>query len=239
MKPQQRKQKPPAFDDYATNYSTLIRDPIRDRFASAGGFFFERKLQIIRRFFQRGGVQTKGLDWLDIGCGQGDLLRHGRGYFRSAAGCDPSQGMLNFCQDLDVRHQLSMDSLPFGDGVCDFVTAVCVYHHVPVELRPKLTAEALRVLKPGGTLCIIEHNPWNPVTKLIVSRALVDKDAHLLSPGETKRLLSAAGCKIFQTQFFLLFPELLHRFTRPIEDALRVFPLGGQYAVFGNSGTAP
>jgi SAM-dependent methyltransferase len=238
MKRQQEKQKPPAFDQYANHYSALIRDPIRDRFASNGRFFFERKIQIIRQFFQRNGVRTESLDWLDVGCGQGDLLRLGRPYFKSAAGCDPSQEMLKSCEDLAVRHQSSMDSLPFDDGIFGFISVVCVYHHVPIERRHLLTTEALRVLKPGGTLCIIEHNPWNPVTKRIVSRSPVDEDAHLIRPNEAKRLLSSAGCKSFQTQFFLLFPERLHRFTRPVEDALRAFPFGGQYAVFCKSGMA-
>jgi SAM-dependent methyltransferase len=233
MNPQQ--EKPRAFDEYASNYAELIRDPIRDRFTSGSRFFFERKIEIIRGFFQRAGIETGKLNWLDIGCGQGDLLRLGRAYFKSAAGCDPSQGMLEACRDMDVRHQQAMDTLPFDKGTMDFITAVCVYHHVPFDRRGVLTGEALRVLRPGGVFCIIEHNPWNPVTRLIVSRTPVDADAHLLSAGKSRRLLSEAGCTKFETEFFLLFPQRLHRFTRPFEDAMRPLPLGGQYAVFGRS----
>src|SRR5262245_11208640 len=123
MKRQQEKQKPLAFDEYATNYDALIRDPIRDRFASGRRFFSERKIEVIRQFFQGRAVRTETLDWVDIGCGQGDLLRLGRPYFKSAGGCDSSSGMLSSCQDLEVRQQLSMDTLPFADGICDFVTA--------------------------------------------------------------------------------------------------------------------
>jgi ubiquinone/menaquinone biosynthesis C-methylase UbiE len=126
-----------------------------------------------------------------------------------------------------------MEKLPFNDRAFDFITVVCVYHHVPPERRSMLTAEAVRVLRPGGMLCIIEHNPWNPVTKLIVSRTPVDADAQLLTAAETGRLFSQAGCKTLETRFFLLFPERLHRFTRAIEDTFRAMPFGGQYAVFG------
>ena len=228
----QPQEKPPAFDNYANDYAALIQDPIRDKFASGSQFFFKRKIEVIRSFFESAGIQTRKLDWLDVGCGQGDLLRLGRDSFKSIAGCDPSQGMLKSCEGLEVRHQTETEKLPFANGAFDFITVVCVYHHVPPERRSLLTAEAVRVLRPGGTLCIIEHNPWNPVTKLIVSRTPVDADAQLLTAVESARLMSQAGCQVLETRFFLLFPERLHRFTRSVEDTFRVLPLGGQYAVF-------
>src|SRR5262249_15621841 len=154
---------------------------------------FERKLQIIRSFYKRLGVATQKADWLDVGCGQGDLLRLGHTYFKSSAGCDPSEGMLESCSDLRVKTQSSMLSLPFDSQGFDFVTVVCVYHHVPVEQRSEFTHEVFRVLKPGGVFCIIEHNPLNPVTQLIVSRTPVDADAQLLRAKESGRLLRGAG----------------------------------------------
>jgi SAM-dependent methyltransferase len=117
-------------------------------------------------------------EWLDVGCGQGELLRLGRPYFRSVAGCDVSGAMLKHCVDLQVRRQLAPSELSFPDGVFDLVTAVCVYHHIPDTDRSSLTAEVLRVLRPGGIFSIIEHSPVNPATRLIVARTPVDADAH-------------------------------------------------------------
>src|SRR5437870_1053056 len=168
-----RQEKPPTFDQYAGSYAELIQDPIRDKFAAGSRFFFERKIEVIRSFFNRARLATEKLSWLDAGCGQGDLLHLGRKYFKSAVGCDPSQEMLKSCEGLDVRHQSSMEHLPFDNGSFDFITAVCVYHHVPADRRNVLTNEAVRVLRPGGTFCVIEHNPINPVTRLIVSRTPV------------------------------------------------------------------
>src|SRR6185503_469881 len=147
-----------------------------------------------------------------------------------SVGCDPSEGMLQSCRDLEVRHQLSLESLPFDDASFDFVTTVCVYHHVPVERRLPLAAETLRVLKPGGIFCIIEHNPRNPVTRLIVSRTPVDADAQLLTANEAGHLVPGAKGKVLETRYFLLFPERL-KFALPIEDVMAALPFGGQYAV--------
>ena len=229
MKPQQ--EKPSTFDDYADDYAALIRDPIRDQFASGGRFFFERKIHVIRDFFRWAGIDTHALAWLDVGCGQGDLLRLGKPHFKSAAGCDPSNGMLKACPDLNVRHQPVPEALPYDDQSFDFVTAVCVYHHVPRDRRTFLTAEAFRVLKPKGIFSIIEHNPYNPVTRLIVSRTPVDADAQLLTTKETKRLLSTSISQVLANRYFLFLPERL-RFLTPIEDRMRAMPFGGQYAVF-------
>jgi ubiquinone/menaquinone biosynthesis C-methylase UbiE len=177
-------------------------------------------------------VDTHTLDWIDVGCGQGDLLRLGRQYFRSAAGCDPSEGMLESCSDLNVRTQPSMMSLPFESESFDLVTIVCVYHHVPIDQRSAFTREAFRLLRPGGFFCMVEHNPLNPVTRLIVSRTPVDADAQLLRAKESHSLVRAAGGTLLETPYFLLFPQSIHKYARVIEDWLSFVPLGGQYAVF-------
>jgi ubiquinone/menaquinone biosynthesis C-methylase UbiE len=225
-------EKPTGFNAYAADYEELIRDPIREKFAATNRFFFERKLQVIRGFYKGFGVDTRKLDWLDAGCGQGDLLRLAGSDFKSAAGCDPSEGMLQSCSDLHVRQQPSMVSLPFDNQSFDFITVVCVYHHVPIDQRPAFTREAFRLLKPGGVFCVIEHNPHNPVTRLIVSRTPVDADAQLLSAKQTRRLLSSAGARLLKTQYFLLFPERIHKYAAPVEEWLAAVPLGGQYSVF-------
>ena len=125
-----------------------------------------------------------------------------------------------------------MVSLPFDSQSFDFVTVVCVYHHVPVQQRSGFTSEAFRLLKPGGIFCVIEHNPLNPITRLIVSRTPVDADARLLGAGETRNLLCKAGGKILKTEYFLLFPQRIHKYLAFIEDWMAPAPVGGQYAVF-------
>jgi ubiquinone/menaquinone biosynthesis C-methylase UbiE len=222
------------FDELAASYDNLVQDPICDRFAAGTRFFHERKLDLIRTFFASRGISRAGLTWIDVGCGRGDLLRLGAGEFGRVQGCDVSTGMLKDCGALDVRLQQDPRVLPFPDNSADFVTAVCVYHHVIPNARAALTAEAARILRPGGTFAIIEHNPWNPATRVIVARSPIDTDAILLSATETTALMKGAGLRIERRTFFLYVPEKLYRSAPWIEGLAARLPLGGQYAVFGH-----
>ncbi len=227
----------PEFDRLSADYDELLRDPIRDRVRGAASEFFHlRKRDLIRGYLNRRGAAARSLSYLDVGCGKGELLTLLREDFAEVAGCDPSAGMLEAgglqSKGIDARVVTDEAAIPFEDAHFDFVTAVCVYHHVPVPLRDALTLEVRRVLKPGGVFSIIEHNPYNPVTRLIVSRNLVDAGAILLRPSETRRRLTRAGFQVDRQEFFLYFPERWYRKLASLEALLRRVPMGGQYAVF-------
>jgi hypothetical protein len=101
-------------------------------------------------------------------------------------------------------------------------------HHVLPADRPGLAAELARVAAPGGLVVLFEHNPWNPLTRLAVSRCAFDDDAVLLGRGETRSLLAAAGLDPVEARYILFFPwsgELL----RSIERRLGRLPLGAQH----------
>jgi SAM-dependent methyltransferase len=223
----------PEFDNMASSYEELLKDPIRDRFSNGTSFFHERKMLLIKAFWASAGRATKDLSWIDIGCGKGDLLRLGATSFGSVAGCDVSQEMMVDCAGLDVRLQRDPTVLPFPDASADFVTAVCVYHHVRPDARTALTSEIRRILRPGGVLGIIEHNPWNPVTRIIVNRTPVDADAILMHMPKTKSLMKDASMRIVRGEYFLYLPQDLFYRARWFESMAKHIPLGGQYVVFG------
>jgi SAM-dependent methyltransferase len=223
------------FDRLASSYEELLRDPLRDRFAgSEPAFFHRRKSDLIRRFFRHQRLTTSGLCYLDVGCGKGELLRLLQSDFKRAAGCDISAGMMQHMTGIETRVQKNALQIPFGDAEFDLVTAVCVYHHVPQAARRALTYEIGRVLRPGGIFCMIEHNPLNPVTRLIVSRTSVDSDAVLLHAGEARRLVAEAGFAPLEQDYFLYFPSALYRYVGQVEALLAKVPLGGQYALFSS-----
>jgi SAM-dependent methyltransferase len=228
-----------SFDNFAETYEDLLRDPIRTRFCADGNRFFHlRKCELIRDYYRRRAIDTRRLAMLDLGCGKGELLKLLGDDFAAAAGCDPSAEMLASGQlaagGITARVQTAATTIPFEDKRFDLVTAVCVYHHVEPKLRDLLTAEARRVLKPGGVFAVIEHNPYNPATRLIVSRTPVDADAQLLTPAAIRRLFRRSGFQVTEQQYFLYFPERVYARLRGLERLLSRVPLGGQYAVFGS-----
>lgn len=220
----------PEFDRYAASYSDLLADPMRSHFAADPLYFHRKKIELIQLLLAREGKNPAQMKWLDVGCGQGDLLRLGQSLFATAMGCDPAATMLPAGNEVAVRLQPSPETLPLEDASVDFLTAVCVFHHVHGPARVALAKEIRRVLAPGGYFCLMEHNPWNPVTRGIVKRCPVDVDAELLTAPEAKSLLVSVGFTAAQTSYFLYLPEKLKRLA-PLERWLGAIPLGGQYAL--------
>jgi SAM-dependent methyltransferase len=221
----------PEFDQYAPSYAKLLDDPLRNRFASDPLHFHRRKWILIERLLGRADATPAEQRWLDVGCGQGELLELAGSNFAQATGCDPSGGMLSSDFLFKRFKQTSPVALPFDNGSFDFVTAVCVLHHVHGRDRELLINEMRRVLSPGGLCCIIEHNPWNPVTRAIVKRCPVDVDAQLLTARETGVLLEASGFLTLRREYFLYLPEGPFHLFGAFEWVLSQLPLGGQYAV--------
>ena len=227
----------PEFDRHSQSYEQLLQDPIRDRFSPGGTVFFHaRKRDLILDYFRRRHADTRKLAYLDLGCGKGELVSLLRSDFARVGGCDPSAGMLKAgnlaAAGIETRVQEDPGRIPFEAASFDLVTAVCVFHHVPIPARAALVDEMRRVLKPGGTLAIIEHNPYNPITRLIVSRTPVDADAVLLRRAETSALLRHAGLPAQQHRYFLYFPESFYRRLAGLESMLGTVPLGGAVCSF-------
>ena len=225
----------PEFDQYASSYASLLDDPVRNRFAHDSLHFHRRKWLLIQRLLKRFGMDMATQRWLDVGCGKGELLELAGSNFAEAIGCDPSAEMLSSSSNFRMEQQPSLVELPFGDASVDFVTAVCVYHHVHGAARTLLTMEIRRVLTPRGLCCIIEHNPWNPVTRAIVRRCPVDVDAELLTARCATSLLKTTGFEALRLEYFLYFPELVFNRIAPMEGMLRKIPFGGQYALLARA----
>jgi SAM-dependent methyltransferase len=135
---------------------------------------------------------------LDVGCGTGvlaeRLAQHGFEMF----GVDPSDGMLEIMRartDRVVGQVASGTELPFPGDSFDLVTTVAVMHHIadPHDVRTTIS-EMVRVLKPGGTLIIWDHNPRNPYWGRLMARVPQDTGEERLIPeAEILDGLRAAG----------------------------------------------
>jgi len=90
----------------------------------------------------------------------------------------------------------------------------------------------LRPLQPNGAVLIIEHNPFNPVTRRIIARCAFDADAVLLRCSETMRLIRSAGAVIAGRRY-IGFSPLRSTLIEQAERAIGWLPIGAQYCVWG------
>lgn len=168
---------------------------------------------------------------LEIGCGIGLLTKRLRPLFRDVWAIDPSIASLGRAAVRDGQ-MIAADGLrtPFADESFDMVIAVCVLHHVPVAQRAAFLAEAARITRWGGIVLLCEHNPWNPLTRLVVARCELDRDAVLLAQSEARRRLTAAGLSDIRYRYILFFPWRGAAW-RWLEARLAWLPLGGGYVI--------
>lgn len=223
-----------AFDAYRETYEKTVESSVAFSGLSHD-FFSSAKAGILDAIF----ATHFGIDFhpslLDVGCGVGRLHPHLRPIVGTLAGTDPSTKSIDraIIDNPGVSYRVGDGhNIPWPAASFDCVIAVCVLHHVPREVRSNFVKEMRRVARPGGLVAIIEHNPWNPLTRLAVFRCPFDHDAVLLSAGEAKRLLTDSGCRDIQIQHFLLLPSRW-RAARRVEMLAQPWPLGAQYAAVG------
>ncbi|MCE9613219.1 MAG: methyltransferase domain-containing protein [Lentisphaerae bacterium] len=221
----------PGFDAYAATYDDALH-----RGVSLSGarkeFFAEARVAWLRH---RLGPQAAGLGTImDYGCGIGagipflcDLLAP-----RDVIGVDISSTSLDI-----ARHSLAGRAVRFGrpadmapEGNVQLAFSNGTFHHIPPAERPAVLRYLYQAVAPGGWLAIWENNPWNPGTRLVMSRIPFDHDAVKVSAPALARLVRTAGFQVQRVDFLFVFPHAL-KFLRPLESRLVRLPLGAQYLV--------
>jgi ubiquinone/menaquinone biosynthesis C-methylase UbiE len=219
------------FDDCARRYSDEVQSSI-DFSGLRHDFFLAAKADVLARVLRDHFGAAKPSAALDIGCGIGLLHPHLAPLFEELVAVDSSAASIEQARRSNpgVAYATSDGSLPYGDETFDVVLAVCVIHHVPPGDWHAFAGEMHRVTRKGGLICVIEHNPLNPLTRLAVSRCSFDADAVLLTAGRTRALLEKAGGSSIRTEFFLILPSR-RPLAASIEKSLARLPLGAQYIV--------
>ena len=222
------------FNEYTKDYSRHVSEALSFS-GKEHDFFLEVKarhlIEIARRHFGR----TSGLAVLDVGCGVGLMERFLAPHFGKLRGVDiAAESIREARRNVPGVQFLEYDgsALPFGDGEFDIAFAVCVVHHVPPADWERFLAEMFRVVKPGGIVALFEHNPLNPLTRLVVSRCEFDRDAVLLTASTAKRLLRGIGLRVLERRYILFLPWRT-RIYGVFERALSWLPLGAQYYILG------
>lgn len=223
------------FDRYGSEYRDVVQQSI-DFAGVQYDFFVKAKARMIKQAaaakWPEGGM---ALAYLDVGCGIGSLHQHLEGAFSRICGVDVSEKSLEVARERNrtFEYRIMQDhTLPYPNETFDLVTAINVLHHVGPAEWDAFILELKRVVRPGGLVCLIEHNPANPLTRLAVYRCPFDKDAHLLSAAKSRRLLEAAGLSNVSSTHFLLTPSSAAP-ALTIERWLSWMPLGAQYIAVG------
>lgn len=224
-----------SFDAHADDYNATVQRAI-----SASGetvqFFADLKANLMRDAL---GPRRPGRI-LDFGCGIGNTTRAIAEKFPRASviGMDLSEQSLAKARDTRIEsghpeyQQIEGASLPAPDQAFDVVFTACVFHHIEPSERDCWARELHRVLRPGGSVFLFEHNPRNPLTVRVVRRVPFDEGVVLLDGKEAVRRLASAGFRVWRPTYYFFFPAAL-RFLRRLEPSLRHVPWGGQYFVEG------
>lgn len=139
-----------AFDETASAYDAINR-------AMSLGTDWRYRLDALRR----AGVR-EGMSFLDVGCGTGIAAEHAQrlvGPTGLVVGVDPSAGMLREAVKRNVVNVVQGigERLPFPDNTFDFLCMSFALRHV--SDLPTTFKEYRRVLKPGGTVLLLEMTP--------------------------------------------------------------------------------
>jgi ubiquinone/menaquinone biosynthesis C-methylase UbiE len=223
------------FDPFAKDYREIHNQSIKVTGAESQ-YFSEFKVKWLRDFY--GNTQPQRI--LDLGAGDGTCLSFFSKHFPQSdlMGIDVSELSIGVAADKKIpRTEVKVydgQHIPYPDNHFDTILVAAVMHHIRFGEHEDLMKEAMRVLKPGGRIFIAEHNPHNPVTMHIVNTCPFDKDAVLLKPAYTKKLLIKSGFQEVKNQFILFFPRGgIFKWFHPLEKGLSFLPIGGQYFCSG------
>lgn len=223
------------FDQFATDYRSIHNENIKLTGADSQ-YFSEFKVKWLKEYY--GNQKVHAI--LDLGAGDGTCLSYFHQYFPESVlfGIDVSELSIEEAAAKKIPNTevkvYDGINIPYGNNQFDMILVATVMHHIRFELHPPLMKEALRVLKPGGKIFIVEHNPYNPVTRHMVNTCPFDEDAVLLKPGYTTKLLKKAGFQSANNHFTLFFPRGgVFRAFHFMEKFLAPLPIGGQYVTVG------
>jgi len=222
------------FDRFADTYDADLNQALSVS-GETKDYFARARVQWLANRLRESG--EKPCSAMDYGCGIGDttaLLRESLG-LHCILGLDVSLRSVEVAKRQHGASQCIFQTFDQHvlEGNVDLVYCNGVFHHIPVAERDAALRFIHDSLRPGGMFALWENNPWNPGTRLVMSRIPFDRDAVRLPPPEVRRLLLTAGFRLEQAiRFLFYFPRALSVF-RALEPWLVLMPLGAQYYALG------
>lgn len=224
------------FDDYLDSYEAKINEAIAYT-GKSRDFFTEVKARCLVDLFTKQLPERSHPEILDVGCGT--ALIHPfliNAYPRlRLTGVDVAAATIETARKRNpqVRYDLyEGHELPYRAEMFDAAYAVGVMHHVPPSQWQAFLQQMRRVVRPGGLIAVIEHNPLNPLTRWLVNACPFDRNAVLLGATKLSGLMRDIGLS-YVSRRFILFTPFDAVFFRRVDRALGWLPLGAQYLVVG------
>jgi len=218
------------FDEYAAEYDAALQEGLKLTGAGKEHYAEQRALLLRDRLRALGITNVSRV--LDFGCGDGDaapVLREVLGA-KEVVGVDVSEAMLTRARERHGWARFSTIAELPGLGAFDAAYCNGVFHHIPRAERHEAAQHVLRALKPSGAWGFWENHPWNPGTRIVMSRVSFDRDADMLSPPQSRALLRHAGFDIVRTDHLFILP-VGSTAVRRLERLVSRLPIGGQYMV--------
>jgi SAM-dependent methyltransferase len=231
------------FDRVARDYEKIHNRSLPPGVRSAD--FIRQRVANVIRWLSDGYVGKEFL-YLDFGCGNGRMLKS----LLASDAVKPlvEQGRLRlFGFDTSVESIHEAKSLMGDDRVClvsdlnhlprdvrfDFVISCHVFHHIPPAERAETVERLASRMKLSSRLVIWEHNPFNPMTRMLVKMCPFDGDARLLTLSTTKTLFGKNSFRYREHAYVNVFPPRWLRLNAvsATEVKLSRLPIGAQYWV--------
>jgi len=145
-----------------------------------------RKLPLSSNVKAAGELLKPAAKALDIGCGEGKFTRSLTKIYGDVAGVDVKEKAIAKAKEAAAAEGVAVDfrvesgeKLPWADGAFDMVAFSNSLHHMPNAAAA--LKEAMRVLKPGGVLYVMEPVPsgnYHEATKFVNDETLVRTEAY-------------------------------------------------------------
>lgn len=220
------------FDDYAEKYDAVLNQGLSAT-GEAKDYFARRRVQWLCRCLRQLSEQARFV--MDYGCGDGSSSQLLLEVLKAelVVGADTSGRSLDVARRVfDGKQHTQFVAIADYEPheALDLIYCNGVFHHIPPAERAQTVNYIWRSLRPGGLFALWENNPWNPGTRLVMSRIPFDRNAITLPPPHAAALLRQGGFQVLRTDALFLFPKLL-KFLRWVEPLVSRVPIGGQYQV--------
>ncbi|HEV2601431.1 MAG TPA: class I SAM-dependent methyltransferase [Candidatus Babeliales bacterium] len=215
------------------SYQKLLRKNI-ELSGAQESFFAEYKAIKLTQWFPQ--LLTTPHTILDFGCGDGIMTSFVQALCPQATiyGIDASLEHIEVAQmayeNITFIHS-DAPKIPFADSSFDLIYAADIFHHLPKNQHESYCAEIYRILKPNGTFVMLELNPLNLMTAYRFMQNPMEKDASMLWPWYTKKLLHTEYAAV-SLQFYGFFPNKLKRLEF-LEAYMGKLPFGSLYICKG------